>query len=120
MIKKREDELSKNSYRNQVVGRLKGISKTILDMSIPIAIDVSLEKVCKIIQKKLHTFYKDTIINSLITLGLNITGILLVHFVPFGKTFAQIELSKKNKVSHRAMAMHSLIKKLSKVFENDK
>ena len=55
MIKKREGELSKNSYRNQVVERLKGISKTILDMSIPIAIDVSLEKVCKIIQKKLHT-----------------------------------------------------------------
>ena len=53
MIKKREGELSKNSYRNQVVGRLKGISKTIFDMSIPIAIDVSLEKVCKIIQKKL-------------------------------------------------------------------
>ncbi|MBR2944147.1 MAG: RdgB/HAM1 family non-canonical purine NTP pyrophosphatase [Clostridia bacterium] len=44
----------------------------------------------------------------------------LFYFEPFGKTFAQIELSKKNKVSHRAMAMHSLIKKLSKVFENDK
>lgn len=90
MIKKREGELSKNSYRNQVVERLKGISKTILDMSVPIAIDVSLEKVCKIIQKKLHTFYKDTIINSLITLGLNITGILLVHFVPFGEIVSNI------------------------------
>lgn len=42
MIKKRENELSKNSYRNQVVERLKGISKTILDMSVPIAVDVSL------------------------------------------------------------------------------
>lgn len=44
----------------------------------------------------------------------------LFYFEPFGKTFAQVELSKKNTVSHRSVAMRSLIKKLTKVFSNDK
>ena len=34
-------KLSKNSYRNQVVSKLKGISRAILDMSIPFAVDVA-------------------------------------------------------------------------------
>ncbi len=44
----------------------------------------------------------------------------LFYFEPFGKTFAEVDLSKKNTVSHRAVAMHSLIKKLTKVLSNDK
>lgn len=44
----------------------------------------------------------------------------LFYFEPFGKTFAQVELSKKNTVSHRSIAMRSLIKKLTKVLSNDK
>ena len=44
----------------------------------------------------------------------------LFYFEPFGKTFAQVELAKKNTVSHRSVAMRSLIKKLAKVFSNDK
>ena len=44
----------------------------------------------------------------------------LFYFEPFGKTFAQVEMSKKNTVSHRAVAMRSLIKKLTKVLQNDK
>ena len=44
----------------------------------------------------------------------------LFYFEPFGKTFAQVELSKKNTVSHRSVAMRSLIKKLTKVLSNDK
>lgn len=39
----------------------------------------------------------------------------LFYYEPFGKTFAEVELSKKNKVSHRGVAMRSLINKLSKV-----
>ena len=83
-------KLSKNSYRNQVVSKLKGISRTILDMSIPFAVDVAVGKVCKVIEEKLHTFYKNTTINSLITLALNIIGLLLVLFYPFGKTVSKI------------------------------
>ena len=83
-------KLSKNSYRNQVVSKLKGISKAILDMSIPFAVDVAVETVCKKIEEKLHNFYKNTSINSLITLALNIIGLLLVLFSPFGKTASNI------------------------------
>lgn len=83
-------KLSKNSYRSQVVSKLKGISKAILDMSIPFAVDVAVETVCKKIEEKLHTFYKNTTISSLITLALNIIGLLLVLFYPFGKTVSKI------------------------------
>ena len=82
--------LSKNSYRNQVVSKLKRVSRAILDMSIPFAVDVAVETVCKKIEEKLHTFYKNTTINSLITLALNIIGILLILFYPFGKTASKI------------------------------
>lgn len=44
----------------------------------------------------------------------------LFYYEPFGKTFAEVELSKKNKVSHRGVAIRSLIKKLSQVLSNDK
>ena len=39
----------------------------------------------------------------------------LFYYEPFGKTFAEVELEKKNKVSHRGVAMRSFIKKLAKV-----
>ena len=42
------------------------------------------------------------------------------YYEPFGKTFAEIELSKKNTVSHRGIAVRKFIEKFSKVIENDK
>ena len=39
----------------------------------------------------------------------------LFYYEPFGKTFAEVELAKKNKVSHRGVAMRSFISKLAKV-----
>ena len=36
----------------------------------------------------------------------------LFYYEPFGKTFAEVDLAKKNTVSHRAVAMRSFIKKL--------
>lgn len=39
----------------------------------------------------------------------------LFYYEPFGKTFAEVELDKKNQVSHRAVAMRSFINKLAKV-----
>ncbi len=41
----------------------------------------------------------------------------LFYFEPFGKTFAEVELSRKNQVSHRAVAMRLLIEKLTKVLK---
>lgn len=44
----------------------------------------------------------------------------LFYFEPFGKTFAEIELSKKNEVSHRAIAIKQFVKKLKQVLNDDK
>lgn len=43
----------------------------------------------------------------------------LFFYEPFGKTFAEIELSEKNKVSHRGIAMREFIKKLETVLKDD-
>lgn len=44
----------------------------------------------------------------------------LFYYEPFGKTFAEIELSRKNEVSHRAIAIKQFIKKLKQVLNDDK
>ena len=44
----------------------------------------------------------------------------LFYYEPFGKTFAEVELSRKNEVSHRAIAIKQFIKKLKQVLNNDK
>lgn len=75
---------STKTYWSRVGERLKGISKVVLDMSVPVAVEAGINKACSIINEKLHEMYKSTIINSLITLVLNITGMLIVLFNPFG------------------------------------
>ena len=44
----------------------------------------------------------------------------LFYFPEFDKTFAEIDLSEKNKVSHRAIALRALVEKLKRVLPNDK
>lgn len=44
----------------------------------------------------------------------------LFYFPEFERTFAEIELAQKNKVSHRAIALGALVEKLKKVLPNDK
>lgn len=41
------------------------------------------------------------------------------YYEPFGKTFAEVELSKKNEVSHRAVAVSKFIEKFSQVLNDD-
>ena len=41
----------------------------------------------------------------------------LFYYEPFGKTFAEVDLAKKNEVSHRGVAMRHFINKLSKVLK---
>ena len=43
----------------------------------------------------------------------------LFYYEPFGKTFAEIELSKKNEVSHRGIAIKQFVKKLKQVLNDD-
>lgn len=75
---------STRNYWNQVGSKLLGISKVLLDMSVPVAVEIGINKVCNIIDEKLHDMYRNTIMNSLITLVLNISGMLIVLFNPFG------------------------------------
>lgn len=42
----------------------------------------------------------------------------LFYFEEFGKTFAEVELSQKNKVSHRANAVKKFIERLSEVLND--
>lgn len=42
------------------------------------------------------------------------------YYEPFGKTFAEIELAKKNEVSHRGEAVRKFIKEFSRVINDDK
>lgn len=76
------------AYWNRVGERLKGISNSVLDMSVPVAVEAGISKVCSIINKKLHDMYKNTVMNSLITLVLNIAGMLVVCFKPFGEVIS--------------------------------
>ena len=72
------------AYLSGVGKRLKGLSEVLLDMTIPVAVEAAIEKACSVINVKLHEMYKSTIMNSIITLGLNIAGILVALFNPFG------------------------------------
>lgn len=44
----------------------------------------------------------------------------LFYYEPFGKTFAEVELSQKNTVSHRGIAVEKFIQKLAEVLNDDK
>jgi hypothetical protein len=71
-------------YLSGVGKRLKGLSEALLDMTVPVAVEAAIEKACSVINEKLHEMYKSTIMNSVITLGLNIAGMLVALFNPFG------------------------------------
>ena len=72
------------AYLSGVGKRLKGLSEVLLDMTVPVVVEAAIEKACSVINVKLHEMYKSTIMNSIITLGLNIAGMLVALFNPFG------------------------------------
>ena len=72
------------AYLSEVGKKLKGLSAALLDMTVPVAVEAAIEKACSVINMKLHEMYKSTIMNSIITLGLNIAGMLVALFNPFG------------------------------------
>ena len=61
------------------------IVNKVLDKAIPLVSNKIIEKLCSLIKEKLDAFYKTTVYNSLITLLVNMIGILLVIFDPFGE-----------------------------------
>ena len=75
---------STKAYLSGVGKRLKGLSEVLLNMTVPVAVEAAIEKACSVINEKLHEMYKSTIMNSVITLGLNIAGMLVALFNLFG------------------------------------
>jgi len=66
------------------------IVNKVLDKAIPLVSNKIIEKLCSLIKEKLDAFYKTTVYNSLITLLINMIGILLVIFDPFGEKTSYI------------------------------
>lgn len=64
--------------------RLSGLAKKALSMSIPIAVSAGIDKACGAINCKLREIYKTSIVNALITLALNVAGLLCVLYCPLG------------------------------------
>ena len=75
---------STKAYMRGIGKRLKGLSSVLLNMTVPVAAEAAIEKACSVINEKLHEMYKSTIMNSVITLGVNIAGMLVALFNPFG------------------------------------
>ncbi len=77
------NEVSKNYWCN-VCKRLKRLARLVLDISVPAAVVASVNTACYVINEKLHDLYINTIVNSLITLALNIAGMLIAIIAPYG------------------------------------
>ena len=79
-----------STYWNSVKERFLSLAKTALKTAVPVAVDtaivLSVNKACSIIESKLALIYKKSVINSSITLTINILGILILFFNPFSKS----------------------------------
>lgn len=80
----------KSTYWNSVKERFLSLAKTALKTAVPFTVDtaivLSVNKACSIIESKLALIYKKSVINSSITLTINILGILILFFNPFSKS----------------------------------
>lgn len=66
------------------------IVNKVLETVIPLVFNKTIEELCSFIKERLDVFYKTTVYNSLITLLVNVLGILLVIFDPFGEKTSYI------------------------------
>lgn len=78
----------KSNYWHSVGKRLISLTKTALQTAVPVILDSSIilaiNKSCVVIQSKLHSVFKKSVRNSIINLIINIIGILILYFKPFG------------------------------------
>ncbi len=77
-----------SEYLKRVGARLASLGKAAVNAAIPAVVMASINSANDLIENKLHQFYFKTIQNSAITLTLNIAGILILIFQPFGKKIA--------------------------------
>lgn len=79
----------KSEYWSSVGKKLLSLGKTALNLVAPVAINYGItkavEKACSIIEGKIKELYKQTAINSAISLTINLSGILILIFKPFGE-----------------------------------
>ena len=76
------------AYWKRVVGRLFRLGRAAVNAAIPHVLEASLNSACELVEKKLHQIYKRTIRNAAITLAINVAGMLVLIFHPFGKQIA--------------------------------
>ena len=74
-----------SEYWKRVAGRLFSLGRVAVNAAIPKVLEASLNSAYKLVEKKLHQIYKKTIRNAAITLAINVTGMLILIFHPFGK-----------------------------------
>lgn len=77
-----------STYWRRVVGKLFRLSRAVVNAAIPQVLEASLNSAYDLIEEKLHQIYKKTIRNAAITLAINIAGMLILIFHPFGKQIA--------------------------------
>lgn len=75
-------------YWKRVVARLFRLSRAAVNAAIPPILEASLNSAYELIEEKLHQIYKRTIRNAAITLAINIAGMLILIFHPFGNPIA--------------------------------
>ncbi len=74
-----------SDYLKQVGARLASLGKAAVNAAIPAVVMASINSAYDLIEEKLHQLYFKTIRNSAITLALNVAGILILVFQPFGR-----------------------------------
>ena len=77
-----------SAYWKRVVGRLFRLGRAAVNAAIPQVLEASLNSACEVVEEKLHQIYKRTIRNAAITLAINVAGMLVLIFHPFGKSVA--------------------------------
>lgn len=77
-----------SAYWKRVAARLFRLSRAAINAAIPPVLQASLNSAYDLIEQKLHQIYKKTIRNAAITLAINVAGMLILIFHPFGTQLA--------------------------------
>jgi hypothetical protein len=76
------------AYWKRVAARLFRLSRAAVNAAIPPVLQASLNTAYDLIEQKLRQIYKKTIRNAAITLAINVAGMLILIFHPFGTKVA--------------------------------
>ena len=76
------------AYWKRIAVRLFRLSRAAVNAAIPPVLQASLNTAYDLIEQKLHQIYKKTIRNAAITLAINVAGMLILIFHPFGTRVA--------------------------------